>query len=1072
MNRALSIHPVLLALLLATCALLRGQIGTGTISGSVTDVSGAVVGAAALTITNTQTGVATPLVSNAQGRYTAPDLNVGRYDVQVTVQGFQTQVKQGIELTVGSNVVVDFSLKLGRVSETVKVQAEVQQVETTSAEISALVGQKQMEDLPLNGRNYQQLILLAPGVQPVTTGVQNSFYGRSSSYSIAGSRPEGQELLLDGANIQGFWNHGSGNSIIGTSLGVEAIGEFQVLTNSYSARFGGSGSVMNATTRSGTNSFHGSAYEFLRNDVFDARDFFNTVGSPQNPFRQNQFGGTVGGPILKEKMFFFVNYEGIRQLLGSTVLGTVPDQLARQGKVPCAVAQDLPCTGGLATVPVNPASQAILNLYPAAVPGARNFLGNRGNGIAQISLTGTQPANEDYVSTRWDSVFSSTNNAFVRYVFDNGSLTQPFASPLGLYPENSAGRNQYATVGDKASLSPTLVNDSRFTFTREIMRASTSYTNPALAFFAPYHANRQDGNIGVPGLSNIGPSSFTPDFEIQNIFSLDDDVVWVKGNHTIESGIEFRRIQSPLSNGFFNDQGWSFPNLESFLEGKPVSPMDPPITLIGALPGQDNSSRSFREWDLFPYVQDTWAVTRRLNLNLGMRWNFVSNPTEIHNQLCAWINPGNPSTTTCTPVKHVFPKNPSLTSIDPRLGIAWSPGNDQKTSIRAGVGVFHDPIEVRNYHTAYIFSSPYQTAVSLCVFGPPCSYPTPFAGITVPIPTIGEALEYDPGTTPFVLQYNFGIQRQIAEGTVLSVSYVGSKGYHLLVQNDLNPPVTTTVNGERSFLNSTGAYVLRTNPNLSSFPYNVPDGYSQYDSMQAYLTHNLTRNLQFQVSYTYSKCMDVGSDSYSLETANSGQQAQSDPYNLSRDHGLCDFDLRHNFVANSLYLIPYHGNRFLEGWQVGGIISAHSGSPFSVQDGFDRVGLNDVAGQPGSRPNVVGASNNPIVGQVDQWYDPSAFALQAAGTLGNVGRNTLIGPQFVDVDMSLVKITRITESASLEFRAEAFNIFNHPNFGLPNAILYTGVAANGTGIPNPSAGQITNTTGASRQLQFALKFRF
>ncbi len=1036
------------------------QVGTGTISGAVMDPSGAVVVGALVSITNSQTGVVTSATTNSQGRYVVPDLIVGTYDVQAAKQDFEAQVIKQVLLTVGANVVVDCKLAVGQKITALTV-TEFSQVDTTTAEISALIGREQMENLPLNGRNFEQLILLAPGVQAVATGVQGSFYGRAPSYSISGSRPEGQELLLDGATIQGFWGHGAGNSIIGTSLGVDGIGEFQLLTNSYSARFGGSGSVMNATTRSGTNSFHGSAYDFLRNNVFDARNYFNQSPAPQDAFRQNQFGGTLGGPIVKGRMFFFANYEGIRSLAGRTVIGFVPNDNTRRGVVPCAYAPDQLCNSdGTATVAVSSASQAILNLYPeassnAVVPGSP---------LATVSLQGSQPANEDYVNIRWDYHGSEKDNFFARYILDNGSLTDPFASPLGLYPEQSRGRNQYLTLGYNKLINPSVLNDARFSFVRTNMRAFTSVSNPALQFFSFYGEDRQDGDIGVPGFSQLGPTNFTPDHEIQNTYALSDGIFWAHGKHSIEAGLEFRRLQSPVQNGFFNDQGWSFPNLESFLEGKPVSASDPAITLLAALPGKANSSRSFREWDLFSYIQDTWRVSQSLTLTFGLRYDFISNPTEIHNELCAFIAPSDPSTKACTPVSHVFPSNPSRKSLDPRVGIAWDPFKDGKTSIHAGTGVFHDPIQVRNYHAAYIFSAPYQTALSLCVFGgPPCSYPVPFQGITVPILTIGEALEYDPGTTPFVVQYNFGVQRLLGKDTVLNVSYVGSRGYNLLVQNDTNPPIPTLVNGQPNFLNAP-----RANPNLGAIAFNLPDGSSWYNSLQVYLTRNVGRTWQFQGAYTYSKCLDHGSIAFALESSNSAQQARSDPYNLARDKGRCDFDVTHNFTGNATYFVPLHGNRIIEGWQLSMIAMAHSGNPFSVQDGFDRVGLNDPAGDPGERPNLVpGRSNNPILGRVNQWYDPSAFALQGDGFIGNLGRNTLIGPKFFDFDMAVGKTTRVKENISLEFRVEAFSLFNHPNFGIPDQFLFSGV-----GIPNSTAGQITNTVSSARQLQFVFKVRF
>jgi len=303
---------------------------------------------------------------------------------------------------------------------------------------------------------------------------------------------------------------------------------------------------------------------------------------------------------------------------------------------------------------------------------------------------------------------------------------------------------------------------------------------------------------------------------------------------------------------------------------------------------------------------------------------------------------------------------------------------------------------------------------------------------------------------------------------VLNVSYVGSHGYNLLVQNDTNPPIPTIINGQPNFLNAP-----RTNPNLGALSFNVPDGSSWYNSLQVYVTRNVGRTWQFQGAYTYSKCLDYGSIAFALEATNSAQQTRSDPYNLGIDEGRCDFDIGNNFTGSATYFVPFHGSRIKEGWQLSTIVGTHSGSPFSVQDGFDRVGFNNTAGQPGERPNLVpGRSNNPIIGSVDQWYDPSAFALQGAGFVGNLGRNTLIGPKFFQLDLALAKTTRVKENVSLELRAEAFNLFNHPNFGIPGQYLFTGVDQNGNGIPDPSAGRITSTVSTARQLQFAFRVRF
>ena len=362
---------------------LMAQVGTGSIMGTVTDSTGAVLVGASVTITDAQTGVARQMVSNGAGLYVAPDLNVGVYNIEVKAKGFTGQRRVGVELQVGRQMEVDFSLAPGAQNETVTVQGVASQVETTTSEVSAQVGQSQMRELPLNGRDFEQLILLAPGVQQITSGEQDSFYGRAQAYSIAGSRPEGQELLLDGADIQTFWGHGAGNSIIGTSLGVDAIGEFQVLTNTYSARFGGSGSVMNQTTRSGTNQIHGSGFEFIRNSAVDAKNYFDSASQPIPAFRRNQFGGTLGGPVKKDKAFFFVNYEGLRQMLGQTQVVDIPDALARTGTINGTNYSSL-CASSFTAI------EPAFALYPSPSPAAKEIGGGSGPGLYRRQRTGTR----------------------------------------------------------------------------------------------------------------------------------------------------------------------------------------------------------------------------------------------------------------------------------------------------------------------------------------------------------------------------------------------------------------------------------------------------------------------------------------------------------------------------------------------------------------------------------------------------------------------------------------------------------------------------------------------------------
>ena len=568
---------------------------------------------ASVTVTSAETGVAINLVSNTDGRYVAPDLNVGVYNIAVQAKGFKAEKHPGIELLVGRQMVVDFALVPGQQSETITVQGEASQVETTTSEMSAQIGQSQMRDLPLNGRNYAQLILLAPGVQQVTSSQNSGFMGRVSAISVAGSRPEGEAYLLDGAEIHDFWNRSPGMGVTGETLGVDAIGEFQVLTNTYSARFGGNGSVMNATTRSGTNQLHGSVYEFIRNSAVDAKDYFDLASTPIPALRRNQFGATLGGPIKKDKSFFFTNYEGFRQLKGETQAVVVPDAQAR-----------LTAASGPPAAIMN-----IVNLYPAPPASATEL----GGGEARFSRVGYQPASEDYAITRWDYTLGQKDNLFVRYVIDDGILTEPFSEypiALGSFPETGPGRNQYLTIGERRLASNSLVNDATVSYVRTNSSGHSSVESPYLEWYPG--SGFQNGTVKVSGLATLGPDVVTPDLQIVDTYSASDDVVWTHGKHTLSFGLGFGRAQIHTESSVFTNGSWSFNGMQQFLS-------DTPASFEGAIPGKGNSYRSFFETRLSPYIEEDWKVLPTLTLNLGLRYGWVSNPTEKNDYLCAFINP-------------------------------------------------------------------------------------------------------------------------------------------------------------------------------------------------------------------------------------------------------------------------------------------------------------------------------------------------------------------------------------------------------------------------------------------------
>jgi Carboxypeptidase regulatory-like domain len=1003
---------------------LSAQGATATIQGTVTDMSGAAIPGASVQVRNTGTGVAETTATDSAGRFRVPDLGVGSYEVQASQAGFSTVVHRGITLTVGAQSVVDFALPVGQQQQTVTVEGEVSQVETTNATVGALVTQQQMVELPLNGRNFEQLIQLAPGVQTVTSFTPSGFQGRANEYSVAGARPEGQAILLDDENLQNYWNKGMG-SITGSSLGVEAIGEFQTLTNTFSAQFGGNGAVINAVSKSGSNAFHGSAYDFLRNSALDSRAFFDP-GSGPPAFRKNQFGGSLGGPVKKDKAFFFVNYEGIQQLLGETKVAFVPDAAHRS-------------IASTVTDPVTAQALAsTIALYPLPDPGTVNA----STGIGTSTQVSNQTAHENYVLGRFDYTFSASDSMFFRYISDKADLFEPFSGSLiPLWPEQDASHTQYATLEERRIVSPTVVNVARFSFSRPVNNAYTANSVPALQFFPG--SGRQDGIVNITGLSAIGSNTLMPFTLNQTRYTEGDDLLWTLGAHSLRFGVAMSRLQSNTYYPLRSGGSWTFQSLTQFRAGQAFT-FQGPQNLPGLYPHRD-----FRELEFTPYFQDDWKVTPKLTLNLGLRWEFVTNPVDAHDELYAvtYI----PTAAGFTHVPHVFRNNPTWGNFDPRFGFAYDPFADHKTSIRGGFGIFHDTILPPNYGGNFWGAPPWNTTQQTSPL-----YPTPFVGTVSPgLPTDPSGFDYNTNTTPYMIQYNLTVQREIAANTVVSLGYIGSHGVHLLTQIEQNPTLAT--------IDSSGVYQFsrtRVNPNLSVFTDFAPIASSRYNSLQATLNRRFTRNVTAQVAYTYSRCTDNGSfwGSYNTNTA----ATVENPYDLSYDRGVCFFDITHALRVNGLVALPFHGNRLVEGWQLSGIVSANTGLPFNISNGIDQVGYQNSGV---SRPDYVSGCQ-VSVGQINEWFNPACFSLEPFGTLGNTGRNTGRGPNFVNADFAVLKDTKITEAIGLQFRAEFFNILNHPNFGLPASAVFTSSGRNST------AGKITSVVGTARQIQFALKLIF
>ena len=1176
---------------------LSAQAVAANISGSVTDSSGAVIAGATVVVTNTATGVATTLTSNDQGRYNAPDLVVGPYEVRASKAGFQTVVQSNVNATVGSQLVINLSLPVGQAQQTITVETSVSQVETQSTAVSTLVSPQQMVDLPLNGRNFEQLLNLAPGVTPTGAGT-TTLYGTGPGFSIAGARTEGQMFLLDDTNMSDFWNHQAGSQVLGTSLGIEAIQEFSFLTSTYSSEFGGNGAVMNAASKSGTNTLHGSAYEFLRNSALDSRSYFDftPAGLPDKPpFRRNQFGGSLGGPIKANKLFFFGNYEGLRQALGVTTPNTgYPEPYivgnGTTGQLPCgapttptetngpfgpapntvntvsATCAGLATAGGLGGIwpsvsgfgtgsnPIEPAGtigSGAVGQMPAAaaaingIMGIYNKLTPPASAVDQggyyfTSIGATQISNENYALGRIDYTLSSTDNIFGRYVFDGGynlsPLTGFFGSALTLWPEVDYSRNQFFTVEERHIFSASVVNSARFMFIRTYESSYSKSTIPVGSDPLNFAGRYPEDAFVSPDfftIGGVGSNQFVSDTIAQNKFGAGDDVAWNHGAHTITFGADVLRVQSNVRSPFEYGGDYIFLSLQGFLEGTPFlgyAVADSPYT--------DNFPRYFREIDVDPYINDSWKVNSRLTLNLGVRYDFGTNPSGWPLYTIPNTPFGNGS---FTHVNNVFQTSPNRKNIDPRVGLAWAPFGDQKTSIRAGYGIFHDPVAPRTYASAYYFDPPYnyhQFAAGTMTFPnafinsppalPPQDVPTACAADnlsnnSIGCTSLGDGVPYNTIEAPYQQQWNLNVQRDLGRGLILTVGYVGSHGVHLFSQQNLNPSITSTsaapgcgASSGPPFFNllnacstptgtpcvptvangnlSTclfGTFVQppfgipgavqpllpRVNDNYASLNENVTKGTSNYNSLQVSLVRQAARGITMQLSYTYSHCLDEQSGSYGLEE---GATGLLDPYDPRYDYGNCSFDLRHNFVGNVIYQLPFHGNRLVEGWQVSGIFTWQTGTPFSISDGFDQAGLdNNVAS---TRPNVTAGCDpyvnkrEPFFGSaIDEplWINTACFSLEPAGTLGDARRDSLFGPRFMNLDFALLKNTKITERLQVQFRAEFFNIANRTDFFAPNASLYTGPGTGDVGAPNFAYGFIAATApNSQREIQFGLKLIF
>ncbi len=1068
-------------------AMLLAQETTATISGAVKDGSGAVIPEAAVRVRNVATGVARSVQTDNQGRYSVTQLLPGNYELETSMAGFQNYLRTGIELTVGRHAVVDVDLQVGEVTQTVEVAGEVPLVETTSASLSGIVSEKQIRDLPLNGRDFVSLSLMEPGVVQARSAAGGVATGAGLQLSFNGARSRMNNFLMDGTSINSINGMAIGGAS-GQALGVDTIQEFQVITSNFSAEFGrAGGGVINVVSKAGTNELHGSVFEFFRNDAIDSRRWEDNAlaNGRKSPLRKNQFGGTLGGPISSDKTFIFGGYEGMRQRVGNATSAFIPSVAMRQGNLPLAGAA---CTaapisgtqdGANCIVPISEIVRPYLALWPDPTPGRPILADGRGEYIRSFSV----PTNQDYVQVRVDHNFSEGSSLFARYTIDDSSRTTP--QPLPTYDQMDSIRNQYATIGETHIFSPQMLNVFRFGFNRPKVGYTTETTNPLLnneaLWFIPNAPSPGVGPLGITGIANPTLPNNLPRTRLDNVYQLTDTMSYTSGNHAIKFGVDFQRIQTNENDVFRGIGLFTFASMANFLRNIPA-------TFTGVTPG-GTAVRGWRQNIMGLFVQDDMKPFQGLTLNLGVRWEFQNDPTEVNGRASHYDGLFTTDTLVVTnPVIKLPIKN-----FSPRIGFAWDATGDGKTSIRGGYGLYYQMI-FRDYFYANRTLPPFFTTKSAQSPSPLLTFPHPVALFSAPGAVFNDGAQWDNNKQTYMMQWNMSIQREILPNTLLGVSYVGTRGLFLNRQGDLNTAVPTILpDGRYYYAPVNGAAPPRRDANFTSTSLRTLSASSTYHGLQTKMTTRFSQSLQAQFAYSWSHVLDnaVGAISGDFQQSSSPQN----PYTMnSSEWGHAAFDLRHVVSANYTYTLPF-GNgltgilgKLLSGWQTNGILSLTTGVPFTV---INSATLNTVgrdqsasAGSNLSRPDLApGMSSNPTsgttagcagvaagqqLGTPDLYYDPCAFRLQDLGFYGNLGRDTLIGPKFRNFDFALVKNTSLGENKSLQFRWEVFNIFNHPNFGLPNNTNFLAT----TGAANAQAGRITTTANDPRQMQFGLKISF
>ena len=1084
----------LLAIFLALVPHSESQVVGGTISGTVADSTGAAIANAAVLVHNEETGNERHLITGPDGRYSAPSIPVGTYTVKVSADGFSEQSRIDIRLSVGQSQSVNLALSLTGVAQSITVKDDPAVVNLSTQQTAGLVDARQVKELPLNGRSYDQLITLNPATVNYTAqrsgsiGTSNSSVG--NMFSVSGRRPQDNLYLLNGIEYTGasLINVTPGGTS-GQLLGVEAVREFNVITDSYSATYGKRpGAQVSIVTAGGSNILHGSVYEFVRNSFFDARNYFDPARIPE--FQRNNFGAALGGPIRHDKLFLFANYEGYRQNLGITEVTLVPDNNARKGLVPNAT------TGVLAPVTLGSGVAGLLNLWP--VQNGPELLTSAGlpTGVAEAFSNAPQHIREDFGTSRFDANLTPNDLLFAVFTIDDSVANTPTQDPYSLVDESL--REQVASVQEQHVFSPQLLNTGRIGFSRANFYFLGSVPAAIQAVTPTFLAGKPTGAVVIAGSTasngastitaagaNVGSNNGTT----RNLFTFDDHIFYTRGKQQIEAGGWLQWLES--NDSLAQDQYGqaSFASLTAFLQGTIKTFTYVPVT----------TELGWRSTFVAGYVEDTIKLLPNLELRAGIRSESTDGWNASHGRAPVYGFTGGVINTTPTTGSAALTTDRAKFLPEPRLGLSYDPFGTGKTVVRASFGLHHALLDTLDYRLDQ--SAPFNTIYS--------------TSGTVANPTSG-ASSVSPSTvqpdisTPSVLAWSLRVEQQVAPNTSLTIGYVGSHSYHQILSEDLNEPasvVCPAASCPASLAAGTIYYptITKPNPALVNTTSWVSEGSSSYNALEVDLRRSLANGLAFRANYTYARNLDDGSAWNTSVSANTPAFVAY-PNNPGLDWGPAATDIRHVAAINGSYELPLGQNhrflstaspvvnRAISGITLSAIATLESGFPFSPQLGYNPTGSGDSRNpvRPNVNPAFTGShyTQGSTAQRVAQYFNPAAFSAPIStlnssgsiigGAVGNLGRDTLTGPGYADLDLSLAKTTQVTERVRAQFRAEFFNILNHTNLQTPAETVFssaptlTTVAGVSTYTPppvSPTAGVITSAA-TTRQIQLGLKFLF